>query len=82
MALQITDISAVLKKVIIPKVHSQLEKEVMLYNKVKKNVGTTIANNNIYISARTGRSSGIYAVAEGVIQHGMAYRYTVSTRGP
>lgn len=63
--LSISDISAVLKKVIIPTIQSQLPKENVLFNQIKKNVGVTIANNNIYVAARTNRHSGIYAVAEG-----------------
>lgn len=65
MALTISNISAVLKKIIVPTIQDVLPKEVMLYDKIKKNVGVTIANNNIYIAARTGRHSGIYSVAEG-----------------
>lgn len=65
MALTISNISAVLKKVIVPKVQSQLEKDLLFYNQIKKNVGVTIANNNIYIPSRVGHNSGVYAVAEG-----------------
>lgn len=65
MALTITNISAVLKKVIIPVIQNQLPMESVLFNKIKKNSGVTISNNTIYIAARTGRHSGIYNVAEG-----------------
>ena len=65
MTLKISDIGAVLKKVIVPRIQTQLPKEVLLLDQIKKNVGTTIANNNIYVAARVGRHSGIYAVAEG-----------------
>lgn len=65
MALTISDISAVLKKVIIPTIQSQLPKESVLFDKIKKNVGVTVANNNIYIAARTAKHTGIYSVAEG-----------------
>lgn len=64
--LQISDISAVLKKVIHPTIQNQLRNESVIFDKVKKNVGVTITNNNIYIAARTGRHSGIYTVGEGV----------------
>ncbi len=63
--LTISDISAVLKKVIVPTIQSQLPKESVLFDKIKKNVGVTIANNTIYIAARTGKHTGIYSVAEG-----------------
>lgn len=65
MALTISNISAVLKKVIIPTIQDQLAKEIVFFDKVRRNSGVTIANNQIYISARTGRHSGIYNVAEG-----------------
>jgi hypothetical protein len=65
MALQISNIAAVLKKVIVPVIQNQLPKESVFFDKVKKNSGVTIANNQIYIAARTGRHSGIYTVAEG-----------------
>lgn len=65
MALTISDIGAVLKKMIAPTIEPQLRKESVLFDKIKRNVGTTIANNQIYIAARTGRHSGIYTVAEG-----------------
>lgn len=65
MALQISHIQAVLKKVIAPAIQNQLPKETVLMDKIKKNVGVRIANDKIYVSARTGRHSGIYHVAEG-----------------
>lgn len=65
MALQITNISALLKKVIKPEIVPQLRKESILYDQIKKNVGVTVMNNNIYIAARSGRHNGIYSVAEG-----------------
>jgi hypothetical protein len=65
MALQISGIASVLKKVIIPTIQDQLPKQSVLFDKIKKNSGVTMANNQIYISARTGRHSGIYSVAEG-----------------
>ena len=61
----ISNASAILKKVIKPQIEPQLRKESLLYDKVKKNVGVTVSNNNIYFAARTGRHSGIYSVAEG-----------------
>jgi hypothetical protein len=63
--LTITNIAAVLKKVIVPVIQDQLPKESVLFDKIKRNSGVTVANNNIYIAARTNRHSGIYNVAEG-----------------
>jgi len=65
MSLTISNISAVLKKVIIPIIQEQLPKESVLFDKIKRNSGVTVANNQIYIAARTGRHSGIYSVPEG-----------------
>lgn len=64
-ALTISNISSILKKVIIPTIQDQLPKESILFDKLKKNSGVTISNDTIYIAARTGRHSGIYTVAEG-----------------
>jgi len=61
----ISDISAVLKKVIAPEMQAEIAKASVLFDKVKRNVGVTVANNNIYIASRTGKHSGIYYVAEG-----------------
>lgn len=65
MALTISNISAVLKKVIIPVIQDQLPKESVFFDKVKKNSGVSVANDKIYIAARTGKHSGIYNVPEG-----------------
>jgi len=65
MSLQISDISAILKKVIAPTIEPQIRRESVIFDKVKRNVGTTMTNDKIYIAARTGRHSGIYTVAEG-----------------
>lgn len=64
MALTISDISSVLKKVISPVIQDQLSKESLLFDKIKANLGVQVMNNYIYISARIGRNSGIYSVAE------------------
>jgi len=65
MPLTISNISSILKKIIIPTIQSQLPSESVLYDKIRKNSGVTISNNQIYIACRTGRHSGIYSVAEG-----------------
>ncbi len=65
MALTLANIASVLKKVIVPVIQNQLPKENVLFAKIKKNVGTTISNNTVYVTARMGRHSGIYTVAEG-----------------
>lgn len=66
MAIQITDITAILKKVFAGnKVQSLVMKMTPLLDEVKANVGVEVMNNNLYISSRTGRHSGVYFVAEG-----------------
>lgn len=65
MGLTISNISAILKKIIVPTIQDQLPKENVLFNKIKKNVGVRVANNQIYVAARSGRHSGIYSAAEG-----------------
>jgi hypothetical protein len=47
MPLTITNIGAILKKVIIPTIQDQLPKESILFDKLKKNSGVTISNNTI-----------------------------------
>src|SRR3990167_4019665 len=61
----LTTLSNVLHKVIHPVLQRLLAKKVVLLDKVKKNVGVSIANNEIYISAASGYHSGFYMVAEG-----------------
>lgn len=65
MPLTISNISSILKKIIIPTIQDQLPSESVLYDKIRKNSGVTISNDQIYIAARTGRHSGIYSPAEG-----------------
>lgn len=64
--LKISNIGAVLKKIIVPVIQDQLPKENIFFDKVKRNSSVTVANNQIFIAARTGKHSGIYTVAEGI----------------
>lgn len=61
----LTTIDPILTKVIHPVLQKLMAKKVIFLDKIKKNVRTTIANNNIYISAMNGYHSGFYMVAEG-----------------
>ncbi len=65
MSLQISDISAVLKEVVINEVFDQMQNVNLLFQQVKSDSSMIDSNNNIYIPARTGRHSGVYTVAEG-----------------
>ena len=61
----LTTISPILNKIIHPVLQRLMAKKVIFLDKIKKNVRTTIANDNIYISAATHYHSGFYFVAEG-----------------
>lgn len=61
----LTTISPILTKVIHPVLQRLMSKKVIFLDQIKKNVRTTIANNNIYISAASQYHSGFYFVAEG-----------------
>lgn len=62
----LTNISNVLQKVIAPAIQEVLPKETVWYDMLKVNSGVTaMANNTFYLSLRSGRHSGIAAIAEG-----------------
>ena len=62
----LTNISNILKKVIAPAIQQVLPKETIWYDMLKTNSGVTpLANNNFYLSIRSGRHSGIAAIGEG-----------------
>ena len=63
--LNLAAISPILNKIILPEIQTYFSKTSVFFNQVKKNVGTTIANNYVYLAARNGLHSGFYAVAEG-----------------
>lgn len=62
----LTNISNVLQKVIAPAIQEVLPKETIWYDMLKVNSGVTaMANNTFYLTVRSGRHSGIAAIAEG-----------------
>lgn len=61
----LTSISSILQKVIHPVLQRLMAKKCIFLDKVKRNVRTTISNDNVYISAAHAYHSGFYAVAEG-----------------
>lgn len=63
----LSTITPILHKVIHPVLQRLLAKKVVFLDKIKKNVRTTIANNNIYISAANNYHSGFYMVGEGTV---------------
>ena len=65
-AIEISDLSSILKKIIAPAIQRQLFKETVLLDKLKKNSGVIrMPNNTFYIPMQVGHHSGIYSVAEG-----------------
>lgn len=54
-----------LKKVIEPVIQDQIFRETILLNKLDINKNVKLANGRFYITALTGRHSGVYNVAEG-----------------
>src|SRR3990167_1528888 len=66
MAIEISDLSSILKKVIAPAIQRQLLKETVLFDKIKKNSGIIrMPNNTWYVPMQVGHHSGVYSVAEG-----------------
>jgi len=63
--LNLSAIAPILNKIILPEIQTYFSKTSVFFNQIKKNVGTTIANNYVYLAARNGMHSGFYAVAEG-----------------
>jgi hypothetical protein len=62
----ITNVANVLKKVIAPAIEQVLPYKTIWYDMLEKNKGVTaMANNTFYITIRSGRHSGIAAIAEG-----------------
>ncbi len=62
----LSNISNVLRKVIAPAIEEVLPKQTIWYDMLSKNRGvTSMDNNSFYVTLRTGRHSGISAVAEG-----------------
>lgn len=61
----LTTIAPILNKVIYPTLQRLIGKKVIFLDQIKKNIGVTIANNEIYVSAQSGYHSGFYTAAEG-----------------
>src|SRR3972149_2782357 len=62
----ISNISAILKKVIAPRVQELLPNETPILQKVEVNSGVEpLGNNEFYVSLRTGRHSGVATLPEG-----------------
>ena len=53
-----------MKKVIEPVIQDQLFRETILLNKLQINKNVKLLNGKFYITALTGRHSGVYKIAE------------------
>lgn len=61
----LTQIAPLLNKVIYPVLQRLVSKKCIFLDQIKKNVRTSIANNEIYVSAAKHYHSGFYTAAEG-----------------
>lgn len=61
----LTTLAPILNKVIHPVLQRLISKKVIFLDQIKKNVGVSIANNEIYISGGSNYHSGFYTAAEG-----------------
>lgn len=64
MAVEITDVSNALQKVILPYIRDNLPKEVIFLDQVKRNAGVTFMNNSFYAPLRSGRHGGVTNLAD------------------
>ena len=60
----LSEFGNLMKKVIEPVIQDQLFRETVLLSKLDKNKNTKFANGTFYVTALTGRHSGVYNVAE------------------
>lgn len=63
MAIQISDVSNALTKVIRPFIQDNFDKKTILLDKVKKNASVTFMNDNFYAPVRSSRHGGITNLA-------------------
>lgn len=62
----LSNVSNVLQKIIAPAIEQVLPMKTIWYDMLQKNKGvTSMANNTFYVTIRSGRHSGIAAIAEG-----------------
>lgn len=63
MALSISDVNAVLKKVIQPYIRDNVPTQTIILDQMKRNADVQFFNNNFYAPIRTGKNSGIVNLA-------------------
>lgn len=64
MAIQISDVSNALQKVIRPFIQDNFNKEAILLDKMERNSGVTFMNDTFYVSTRTSRNGGVTNLAD------------------
>jgi hypothetical protein len=63
MAIQISDVSNALQKVIMPYIKDNFPKQTILLDQIKRNAGVTFMNDNFYAPVRTSRHGGVTNLA-------------------
>lgn len=63
MAIQLSDVSNALQKVIMPFIQDNLPKQTILLDQIKRNQGVTFMNDNFYAPIRTSRHGGVVNLA-------------------
>lgn len=63
MAIQLSDVSNALQKVIMPFIQDNLPKQTILLDQIKRNQGVTFMNDTFYAPIRTSRHGGIVNLA-------------------
>lgn len=64
MAVQLTNVSNALRKVLLPYVRDNFDSSTILLDQVKRNSGVTFMNDNFYAPIRTSRHGGITNLAD------------------
>jgi len=64
MAVQLSNVTNALKKVILPYVQDNFPKQTILLDQVKRNAGVTFMNNYFYAPIRSSRHSGVVNLAD------------------
>ena len=63
MAIQLTNVTNALQKVIMPYIQDNFNKQTVLLDQVKRNTGVTFMNDNFYAPVRTSRHGGVVNLA-------------------
>jgi len=64
MAIQLTNVTNALQKVIMPFIQDNFNKQTILLDQVKRNSGVTFMNDNFYAPIRTSRHGGVANLAD------------------